>query len=353
MIVFTAVFDFFLYIAFAFIAGSIVLQFAPESKKPVLRQSRKFLLACVAGIIVFSTAPVIELAAFLAQFEGWTQSMLNVVTDYRIGQGWVLLLLFSVILGASIYFGASKYIQAFYLLLMVLVVGFYSHVSTLDFWAGSLSHFAHFLFLTLWAGVLLHVAWLSNEGAHWGSFLKWFTPFAIICMAGIIASGLIIMFFFVEPADYANSWALPYGQTLLLKHLSIIPLLAAAVINGFLNRKSVFERSWLRAETLLLLLVFGLTAYMSKLAPPHNVNETLRMEGTAPLLEMLKGDQFIPVTASIDWSFNGVLLILASLLLLSALFLSHWRQLPAWLAAIFGIGFVVSFYFGLMLNMIF
>lgn len=353
MTVFTVISDFLLYAAFAFISGFIFLQFVPASKKPVFHQSKKLLIMCVAGIAIFSAAPVIELAAYLADFKAWPQSMITAVMEYRTGQGWMLTVLVSIIFGFSIYFNASKYIQAFYIMLLLLLVGFYSHVSTLDLWMGSLSHFVHFFFISLWAGILLHVAWFSKEGADWRSFLKWFTPFAMFCMAAIIASGIVIMFFFVEPEDYANSWVLPYGQTLLLKHLSIIPLLAAAFANGFMNRKQVFERSWLRMESLLLSLVFILTAFMSKQAPPHNVNETLRMEGTAWFLKMMKGDQYIPVAASLDWNLNGILLIAFGLVFLAALLIGYSKNISAWLALLFGIGFVVCFYTGLMLNMVF
>lgn len=353
MTVFTVVSDFLLYAVFAFIAGSIFLQFIPEAKKPVLRHSKKLVMLCVAGILVFSAAPVIELAAYLADFKGWPQSIITAIADYRTGQGWLLTVLASIIFIIALYFNASKYMQAFYILLLLLLVGFYSHVSTLDLWLGSLSHFVHFFFISLWAGILLHVAWFSKKGADWKAFLKWFTPFALLCMAAIIASGIVIMFFFVEPADYANSWVLPYGQTLLLKHLSIIPLLAAAFANGFMNRKQIFERSWLRMESFLLLLILILTAFMSKQAPPHNVNETLRMEGTAPFLKMMKGDQYIPVAASLDWNLNGILLIAFSLLFLAALLIGYSKKISAWLALLFGISFVVCCYTGLMLNMVF
>ena len=42
----------------------------------------------------------------------------------------------------------------------------------------------------------------------------------------------------VDYKDYANSWMLPYGQALLIKHLLIIPLLAYAFINSVLIRKN-------------------------------------------------------------------------------------------------------------------
>ena len=43
----------------------------------------------------------------------------------------------------------------------------------------------------------------------------------------------------MEFEDYPNSWMLPYGQALLIKHLLIIPLLVYAVINSILMKKKL------------------------------------------------------------------------------------------------------------------
>ena len=65
MTTFTALADFLLYTVFSYLAGSVVLKFIPESKKPGIIESKTTLLLCVAGILLCSMAPVIELAAFL------------------------------------------------------------------------------------------------------------------------------------------------------------------------------------------------------------------------------------------------------------------------------------------------
>ena len=43
----------------------------------------------------------------------------------------------------------------------------------------------------------------------------------------------------VDFEDYPNSWMLPYGQALLIKHLLIIPLFVYAMINGLLIKKKI------------------------------------------------------------------------------------------------------------------
>ncbi|MGO1057502.1 copper resistance D family protein [Planococcus sp. FY231025] len=353
MIWFTVISDILLYLAFAFAAGAIALKFVPESHKPVLAESRLLLVASVAGIAVFSAAPVIELALFLENGEGFFKSFAGTLLDYRVGNGWVITVLFSVLLGVTLYYNGSKQMAAGYAGLLILAVGFYSHVSTVNLWGGFVSHSIHFLALSLWGGILLHVAWFAKATPNWGRFLDWFTPFAFGCVGILLASGVVIMLFFVDLADYTSSWALPYGQWLLLKHLSILPLLAAAMANGLLNKRRLYERAWLRSESLLLLLTLALTAFMSKEAPPHNINETFRSEGAAPLLEGLKGPQYYPIEAAFAVSVNGLLLLMVSMVCLGLIILGFKRNLSGWFSVLLGIGFIFSAYAGLMMNTVF
>jgi putative copper resistance protein D len=350
MIFFTALSDVLLYLVFSYIIGSIVLGWVSKTRKPEIRDSRTLQLASVAGIALFSLAPVIELTAFLNNGQGWFSSFFRVLIDFRVGNGWVLTLLFCILLGLTVFYGGSPHMRAFYTVLLVLIVGFFSHVSTVNLWAGFVSHSLHFLAMALWIGVLLQVAWFAQNDSNWSRFISWFTPFAISCVAVLAISGVIILLFFVAPEDYVKSWVLPYGQMLLLKHLTIIPVLAAALINGLLNRKGVYERAWLRVEFLLILLVFAFTAFMSKQAPPHEINATFRSEGAAPFIGWLKGPQYIPINGTFDFSLNGILLIVIGVMCLAMMPLSYKKQLPAWLSVVFGLSFVVASYVGLMLN---
>ncbi|ANU14121.1 hypothetical protein B481_0854 [Planococcus halocryophilus Or1] len=353
MIFFTAFADVLLYIAFSYLAGFVVLQFIPENRKPLLSSSKVLLLISTASIVLLSFVPVYELAMFLQSSQSPIEAYQTAITEFRIGQGWMITLLLSVILAIAIYLNGNRYIQALYVLLLILTVGFYSHISTLDLWIGFALHSSHILFMSIWTGVLLHVAWFAKNGANWRPFLTWFTPLAVICVAGVIASGIVIMFFFVAPSDYANSWVLPYGQLLLLKHISIIPVLLAAMINGFLNKQKEFQQNWLKVESLLLLLVFAFTAIMSKQAPPHDVNDTLRIEGGGWLVEKLSGPLYIPIAAKLDLTLNGSLLITLSFLCLIVMLVAYFKKANAWLSLIFSIGFICCFYIGVMMNLSF
>ncbi|TWT03432.1 copper resistance D family protein [Planomicrobium sp. CPCC 101079] len=353
MITFTAIADFLLYTVFSYLAGSVVLKFVPEDKKPRISESKALLLICVAGTALFSLAPLIELTVFLENGEGWIGTFLTVLLESGNGHGWLVTVALSLLLGFAIYFDTSKYNQAYYLILLILVIGYFSHVASLSLWSGFASHSLHFFFMVIWTGVLLHIAWFSIDDSNWARFLSWFTPYAVFCVAALIATGVFIMFYFVEPESYANSWVLPYGQMLLLKHLSIIPLLAAAFINGFLNKGRLLDRTWLKVESLLLFFVFLFTAFMSKQAPPHEIHHTFQAEGAAPLVVLLKGEQSIPFDASLDWSVNGIVLFVIGILLLSMMVFSSYRQVSSWLPFLFGTGFIVTVYIGLMLNVSF
>ena len=141
---------------------------------------------------------------------------------------------------------------------------------------------AHFLIVTLWTGILIQVAWFSKDKQKWSQFLRWFTPFAIVCIIIIGISGLTLMFNVVEPKDYVKSWVLPYGQMLLLKHISIIPVLVFAFINGVLSKKaatipSFNPRPWIKAESFIILIVFYFTSVLGTLSPPHEVEFTVQI----------------------------------------------------------------------------
>ncbi|WP_144838436.1 copper resistance D family protein [Metaplanococcus flavidus] len=351
MILFTIISDFLLYVIVSFLAGIIVLQFVPEHRKPSITVKKPTVLLAIAFIPVLSAAPAIQLTGLLVNNAGAGTAIWTAISEFQIGQSFA----FSLFL-AFFWFGAaavnsSKYIQAFWLLLVIINMGFGSHAASLDLLTGLLSHTLHFLSLALWAGVLIVVTWFSAAPTNWSSFLKWFTPFAFGMMAMILLSGFTVWLLFSKPADYTASWLLPYGQMLLLKHLSILPLLAAAFLNGFGNGENEFSRRGLKLETIMLGLVFLFTAVMSKLAPPHAVNNTFITEGAAPFIETLIGKQFLPVDPQFVLSIDGILLLVVGAFFISLMIMSFFRAVPFWLSSVFGAGFVVCGYLGIMLNM--
>lgn len=351
MILFSIVSDFLLYAVVSFLAGVLVLQFVPEHRKPVITVKKPAILLAIAAIPILSAASAIQLIGLLMNNADFGSAVWTSISEFQVGQSFAFSIFLSFFWFGATAVNSSKYIQAFWFLLAILNLGFGSHAASIDFIPGLLSHTVHFLSLTLWAGVLLLVTWFSPRLANWRSFLKWFTPFALGMMAIILLSGFAVWLLFSKPADYAASWVLPYGQMLLLKHLSILPLLAAAFLNGFGNKRKEPSQKMLKLETFMLGLVFLFTAVMSKLAPPHNVNNTFLTEGAAPFIETLIGEKFLPITPQLVLSINGILLLMIGALSIGLMIMSFFRKVPLWLSFIFGLGFIVSIYLGLMMNM--
>lgn len=350
---FVALSDFLFYVVLAFLAGDLVLRFVKAERKPIIAVPKKLLLIALALVPVLLAAPVIQLVLLLAEGYGMPQALLDVVTQFRAGQSYVFGVLIALAWFIAVWRDGSAWVRSFWLLLSVLNVAYASHAASIAEWQGFIGHALHFLALVLWAGTLIHIAWFMRGAGNWRAFLRWFTPFAVGTMIVLIGSGIWLMFFFVAPEDYASSWILPYGQLLLLKHLSIIPLLLAAMVNAAWSKSDAPNKAWLKVESWLLLLVLLITAFMSKLAPPHNINETFRMEGSAPFVEWFVGPQYIPVNAVWTPNIDGFLLMAIGLICLGLQWLSYRKNLPEWLSFIFGLAFVAAVYTGLMFSFLF
>jgi len=344
------------YLMFSILVGHVALQFVPETNKPKIYIAKPFLLLSTLGIIIFTLGPIVQTISYFQDGIGFALATKSVLLDFQVGKAWIFIGFMATFLWITLLLNGSKYIQAFWLLLMILAVGYSSHVASLSFWAGLFSHSTHFLMVTLWTGIIINIAWFSKDQSNWSKFLRWFTPFASICFIIIILSGIYLMLFIVEPKDYVKAWVLPYGQMLLLKHISIIPVVVFAFINSVLARKSLNHssfnpRPWIRGESLVLLIVFYFTAVMGTLSPPHEVEFTVKSEGASKWVEWVLGKNIIS-TLNINLlpTFQSVLLILLSILFLILILLSFKRAKSA-AAVIFGVGFVITLYIGLMFTL--
>jgi copper resistance protein D len=344
------------YIVFSILIGHVALQFVSETNKPIINISRNTLLLSTLGVFVFTLGPVAQTISYFSESVGLTLAIFSVLTDFQVGQAWIFIGFMSVFLWMTILVNGSKYLQALWLLLMLLGIGYSSHVASLTFWVGLFAHSAHFLMVTLWTGILIHVAWFSNEQQKWSKFLRWFTPFAVVCIIIIILSGVTLMIYVVEPRDYVRSWVLPYGQMLILKHISIIPVLVFALINGVLSKKAANlptfnPRPWIKAESFIILIVFYFTSVLGMLSPPHEVDFTVKSEGASKWVELVLGKD-ITTTLNIGLTINflSILLIMISLIFLAMIIISFKKVKPL-IAVLFGCSFIFAMYFGLMLSM--
>ncbi|MEH7332419.1 CopD family protein [Neobacillus drentensis] len=344
------------YLLYSILVGHVALQFVPEANKPKVNIPIPVLLLSTLGIIIFSLGPIVQTVAYFQGGVGLVLAIKSVLFDFQVGRAWIFIGFMSTFLYLAILLKGSKYVQSLFLLLMIAAVGYSSHVASLSFWPGLLSHSTHFLIITLWTGILIHAAWFSKEEPNWSKFLRWFTPFAVFCIVIIIFSGIYLMLFVVDPKDYAKSWVLPYGQMLLLKHISIIPVLVFAFINGVLSRKalklpSFNPKPWIKAESIILYIVFYFTAVMGTLSPPHEVEFTVKSEGASKWVEWLLGKNILStLQLHLVPSFQSGLLIIMSILFLLLIIISFKRYKPI-LGVVFGVGFIVALYFGLNMSL--
>lgn len=347
--------DFGNYLFFSLLVGYVVLQFVPESKKPNIQISKSLLLICTLGIIIFTFVPVFALILFFEDTVGLPRAVTSGLLSTSLGQGWLFTTVFAVFLWLSLYLDRSKYLQAFWIILMIIAIGYSSHVSSLSFVVGLFSHTTHFLMVTIWVGVLLHVSWFSKDKKHWTEFLQWFTPLAIVCMLNIFATGFVIMFTIEEPTEYINGWATAYGRMLLFKHISIIPIIIFALINSILSKKaatlSYFEpRTWLKAESVILLLIFYFTAVLGTLSPPYEIANVSQTAAALTWMDWLLAKNILmPIEIEFVPTFLSIVLIIVALLFLVLIILSYKRTSPVF-ATVFGGCFILTLYLGLMFS---
>ncbi len=159
------------------------------------------------------------------------------------------------------------------------------------------------------------------------------------------------MAFVVGFKDYPNSWMLPYGQSLLIKHLLIIPLLVYAMINSlFIKKKLISEihfnpKPWARMESIIILLIFSATAALGQQSPPHET--TVTGVGVSKMFTLFYQGQFQPeMTVQFILKSNSLILIVIALLLL--LIMSFVKKVSPLLSFFFSVLFVVSSYLSII-----
>ncbi|WP_042460097.1 copper resistance D family protein [Neobacillus dielmonensis] len=344
------------YLLFSILAGHIALQFVPETHKPKIEVAKPILLLSTLGIILFKFVPIVPTIAYFNHVVGFTSAFQSVILNFEVGRAWIFIAFMSVFLWMAIVLNSSKYAKSLLLLLMILGVGYASHAASISFWSGFLFHSFHFLLVTLWVGILIHAAWFSKDLSGWPQFLKWFTPLAFLLVVLSIFTGINLMLFVMEPKDYVKAWVLPYGQMLLLKHISIIPVLLFAFMNGVLSRKSFNHpefnpKPWIRGETIILAIVFYFTGVLGTLSPPHDVEFTVNFEGASNWVQWLLGKNInttvgIHLTPALQ---SGMMILIAIVFMM--MILVSFKKVKPRLSVLFGVCFIVVLYLGFMFSL--
>ncbi|MBT2669157.1 CopD family protein [Bacillus sp. ISL-4] len=352
-----------LYLCFSLLLGRFILRLVPSTYRPDFNVPKGVLMLATAGIAIFSFIPVLQVILYLYQDIGFKQTLKSVLFTFEVGKAWIFTCFLSNLLFIYIvWFDYRKnqlyaYIGIVITFILILALGWSSHASSIERWKGFLVHTIHFLAVTIWVGILFVVSWASKSHLNWMKFLKWFTPVALICFLITVISGLFLMTVVIDYKDYANSWILPYGQALLIKHLLIAPLLAYVLINSILIRKKLKNndnynpRPWTKAESLIVFLIFSATAALGQQEPPHDIETTIAASGVSRLFDLLyQGNITGNLVIVFGFEFNSVMLLLLALSFLGLTILSYVKRAPILLGFSMSVLFVVATYLSLMVS---
>ncbi|WP_409288078.1 copper resistance D family protein [Peribacillus sp. SCS-37] len=339
------------YLFFSILAGHTALLFVPQAYKPKISVPKPVLLLSTLGIILCSLAPSLRAASYFSD-GSFLETLLTVISTFTIGKSWLVIGFAATFFWMTIYVEGNRFLKLFWLLILVSAAGWASHVASLDFKWGFPLHSVHFLAVILWTGIVILAGWFSSEPGSWQRFLRWFTPFAAASLVLIGLSGFLLMTFVINKGQYLHSWALPYGQILLLKHISIIPVLLFAFMNGILARKLAVSDfnplPWLKMEGLGIFIIFSFTAILGTLSPPH---ESALINSVPPWITRVTGDTpGFPLTVSWDLSLSGILLGAMAILFAALVLISFLKRDKPLIAFMFGLGLIVSTYLALMFN---
>jgi putative copper resistance protein D len=275
-----------LYVVFAVMAGAFVLYSVPAEKRPPISVPKNAILACIILVPILALGPLIQTAIMLGEDFGYNEAFTSILTTFEVGHGWMILTGVSFLLFFLNVFNDIREDQFFAVLSLVLMAvmgaaqGYASHAASLNDTGGMAAHTLHFLAVSLWTGVLLVIGWTAKAEERFSAFYKWFTPLAAVCLAIVIGAGLWLMKYIVP--EYYNSWVLSYGQALLIKHVLLISVVFYSIINGiWISRKlksggDFSPLKWIKAESIIMLLIFAATAVMGQQIPPHSIEETLK-----------------------------------------------------------------------------
>lgn len=344
--------------------GYFILQLIPAASKPTIVFPQWLLLLCVIGIPVMSYIPLhLIVMQYADAFQlGYMPMIRSILFDLPVGEAWLWTLLGSIGLAIMVgipAFSRDRHMPKVGLLLTLLLsvwFGFASHAASLSSFRGLIVHTGHFTSVIIWLGILFIVSWFATDYSQWTKFLRWFSPLAIVCVLISLIAGLTLMTFTTE--QYNNGLMLNYGQYMLIKHIAILPLLWLAFSNGYLYPRRAKEqqplspRGFLRAESILALIVLIITAVMGQQAPSHNVVETLRTESPSRLFSSLYQGSFSP-DLELIWQFNlnSAMLWIAALLMLYVCYIA-FRQRKIWVMVLVCLLFTVLAYLGYMFGIV-
>ncbi|GGH86103.1 putative copper resistance protein D [Pullulanibacillus pueri] len=361
--------EFLLYICLCLLMGTLIFYSLSVEKRPSFFISKRLLLWATAGTGLLSFAPIVNTIIVMADGIGLWVSFKNVIFVFEVGQAWLFTLAMALLLFGLIYFNTLEndpFLSKIGVVLCILLIAGYAragHASSLLNYTGFAAHFMHLLAVAVWGGCLLVAAWFTQGlgNTNWLSFLKWYTPLAIVSVIVVIAAGLLTMNIDIaKPLDHSVSSTITqykqglfsnYGQALLIKHILVIPLLLYALFNGFLGKRLKKYQSikWARVESIVILFIFAVTAFMGQQPPPHQPEQYINLYGPSPLFTVIYQSK-VPSDFSVhfSWTPTSLIFIGFSLLFLIMMASSVIKSSPRLVSLLMALGFLASAYFATM-----
>ncbi|KHF40485.1 copper resistance D family protein [Halalkalibacter okhensis] len=278
-----------LYICFALLMGFLFLYALPNRYRPNLIEPKKLLKGLLVLIPVLLLVPVIRVVLTLyTQFSVPFFEAIGTVVLYSSGQAFVLSAIIATVLFVNLANLKGSWLSVLLVLFLIVLASWSSHGAAVAGMFGFIGNTLHLVAVSIWIGTLAVVGWFASDWKEIRSFTRWFSIVALVAVATIVVSGFMLMAAIVP--EYIQSWLLTYGQLLLIKHLLFLPLLVFGLHHFFLGLRNEVGNEKVsksfRIESIIALLVFGVSAFMTEQTPPHEVVQTLQTESVAPLMQL-------------------------------------------------------------------
>ncbi|MER1988693.1 MAG: CopD family protein [Solibacillus isronensis] len=345
--------QFLLYISLALLMGTFILYCIPETVRPKIDISSKWLIGSAVIMPIVTFVPNIQLLTILTPQFGFVESLGMLLMKFKVGHSWLAVIGFTIILLIMIRQFMKKpskliaVMSIFILIAFMAAIGYISHAGSMTGIVGSVLDFVHLLAVSVWLGILILMSFFSKDAQNWDAFLKWFSPVALVAFTSVALTGVLMTDTIVP--GYVTSWSSNYGQFLFIKHVLLVPLTVIILANSLLIKlkmdKPLFEpRTWVRIETVLLVLILFITALYSEQQPP-----SFYVQEISPFFEMF-------YRSSIEAGMRGYLQMTGiglGFFLLTALFIglvivSYIKQLPVVVSAAMTFALALCFYMGFM-----
>lgn len=353
MIALTIFSQFLLYISLALLMGAFVLYCVPETFRPKFDISPKWLIISAVILPIVTFVPNIQLLTILTPQFGLIESVGMLLMKFKVGHSWLAIVGFTIILLIVIRQFVKKpskliaVMSLFILISIMAAIGYISHAGSMTGIVGSVLDFVHLLAVSVWLGILVLMSFFSKDAQNWDAFLKWFSPVALVAFTAVALTGVLMTDTIVP--GYVTSWSSNYGQFLFIKHVLLVPLTVIILANSLLIKlkmdKPLFEpRTWVRMETVLLVLILFITALYSEQQPP-----SFYVQEISPFFELFYRSSIeVGMRGYLQMTGIGLGFFLLTVLFIGLVIVSYIKQLPVVVSAAMTFALTLCFYMGFM-----